>query len=44
MLDPPPTGTHAQTIRMLMVMLPMLDLLNASDRAFTMVAITFRGW
>ena len=44
LLDPPPTGTHTKAIRMLMVMLPMPDLSNASDRVFETVAITLRGW
>jgi hypothetical protein len=44
MLDPPPTGTRTKAIWMLMVVLPMPDLLNASNRAFKMAAITFRGW
>ncbi len=39
MLDTPSTETHAKAIWMLMVMLPMPDLLNASNRAFKMAAI-----
>jgi hypothetical protein len=44
MLDPPPPGTHVKAIRMLMVMLPMPDSLNPSNRAFKMAAITFCSW
>jgi hypothetical protein len=37
----PPVGTHAEAIQMLIVMLPMPDSSNASDRAFEMAAIRF---
>jgi hypothetical protein len=44
MLDPPPPGTHAKAIQMLMVMLLMPDLSDASNRTFEMVAIMFCSW
>jgi hypothetical protein len=36
MLDPPPTGTHAKAIWVIMFMLSMPELSNASDRVFEM--------
>jgi hypothetical protein len=42
-LDHPAPGTHVEAIRMLMVMLPMPDSLNPSNRAFKMAAIMFRS-
>ncbi len=40
----PPPRTHAEAIPMLMVMLPMPDSSNASNRAFKKAAITFCSW
>ncbi len=40
----PPPETHAKAIQMLMVILPMPDSSNASDRAFEIAAIMFCSW
>ena len=44
MLDPPLIGTHAEVMWVPMVMLPMPDSSNSSDRALEMAAIMFHGW
>jgi hypothetical protein len=41
MLDPPTTGSHAEAVRVLTGMLPMLDSANPNNWAFKQVSIMF---
>jgi hypothetical protein len=41
MSDEPTTGCHADAVRILAGMLPMLDSANPNDRAFKQVSIVF---